>query len=112
MATFTERGEEVTLEHLFKSTGTQLCLAVGAELTEISDPAYSRANLPAVLGSVANGAIMNTSPIDFNSGEEVASYWYVVNASNQVLVFGPLPSPQFGEFTLPVGAFRLQAIAG
>jgi hypothetical protein len=112
MATFTEDGEKFVLNKVFKSAGHELCLASDADLTEITDSNYARVELPSVLTEPQDGFVANGNIIVFNVGEQTASWWFVVDASGDKLVFGALPSPQFGEFQFPVGAIRFEAISG
>ena len=112
MATFTEDGEKFVLNSLFKTAGHELCLASNADLDEITDSNYFRVDLTSVLGEPEDGYIFNDEVIEFNVGTQTASWWFVITGDDDKLAFGPLPTPQFGEFRFPVGAIRFEAIAG
>jgi len=112
MATFTEDGEKFVLNKVFKTAGHALCLASDADLTEITNSNYARVELESVLTEPEEGFVVNDSVIVFNVGDETASWWFVVDSSDNKLVFGALPSPQFGEFQFPIGAIRFEAISG
>jgi len=110
MAAFTNSGELLLLETFFKTTGVELCLAFDAELTELTT--YSRADLPSVMGSVVDGSISNDTEIVFDTENETASWWFVVDPDGAPVCFGPLPSPQTGNFRFQPGAIRFEAISG
>lgn len=113
MITFTEAGEEYVLDHLFKTAGVELCLAVDPELTEVVDASYARVDLPDFMGAVSGGAISNDTAVTFSIGDEVASWWFITDATGATPVaFGPLTNPVTGTFTLPIGGLLFQAIAG
>jgi hypothetical protein len=110
MAAFTNDGELLLLETFFKTTGVELCLAFDAELTELNS--YSRVELSSVMGSVADGAISNDTEIVFDTESETASWWFVADPTGTPVCFGPLPSPQTGNFRFQPGAIRFEAISG
>jgi hypothetical protein len=113
MITFTEAGETYLLDYLFKTTGVQLCLAADATLIEVVDAEYVRVDLADVMGDIAGGSVSNATAVTFSIGDEVASWWFITDAAgDEPVVFGPLPSPVTGTFTLPVGGLLFQAIAG
>ena len=112
MATFTTDGELKVLSTLFKTVGCELCLATNADLTELTDGSYARGDLSAVMGDVVDGAIQNTSEIAFDTGEQTAAWWFVADEEGDPICFGPLPSPQSGEFRFQPGAIRFEAISG
>lgn len=110
MAAFTTDGELLLLETFFKTAGAELCLAFDAELTELTT--YTRADLSAVMGTVNDGSISNDTQIVFDTGNETASWWFVVDSTNTPVCFGSLPNPQTGEFRFQPGAIRFEAISG
>jgi len=112
MATFTAEGEAFVLNKMFKTSGHELCLSSDPELTEITDTNYFRVELDSVLGDPQDGFISNVVAITFNVGLQNASWWYVEDNEGNALAFGPLPSPQTGEFKFPVGAIQFEAISG
>jgi len=112
MATFTEDGEKFVLNKVFKTEGHELCLASNANLDEITHASYSRIELDSILNDPQEGFVSNGSNVVFNVGDQVASWWFVTDNDSNKLVFGPLPSPQFGEFQFPTGAIRFEAISG
>lgn len=112
MAEFTPEGETLMLSTLFKNVGTELCLAVNSDLDELTDGAYSRADLSTIMDTVTDGAVQNGVEIIFDTGSETATWWFVSDDQNDPIVFGPLPNPQTGEFRFPEGAIRFEAISG
>lgn len=110
MAAFTTNGELLLLDTFFKTSGVELCLAFDAELNELNT--YSRADLPSFMGSVEDGAVSNDTEIVFDTGTETASWWFVVDTNDNAVCFGPLPSPQTGQFRFQPGAIRFEAISG
>lgn len=112
MATFTSDGEELILNALFKTAGHELCLASNSDLDEITDPLYARIELDSILSEPGEGFVFNDEIVTFNAGQQSASWWFVITPANKKIAFGPLPSPQFGEFRFPVGAIRFEAVAG
>ncbi len=112
MFTFTEAGENYVLSLLFDFAGVQFCLATDASLTEVTDEAYSRVDLQPIM-EVSGGAASLTEPMYLNTGEQVASWWFITDASGEIpVLYGPLPSPVSGSFALPAGGLLAQAVAG
>lgn len=112
MATFTTDGEILMLTTLFKNVGCELGLASDADLTELTDGDYARADLSASMGAVTDGAVQNSAEITFDTGTQTASWWFITDDTGDKICYGPLPSPQTGEFRFPVGAIRFEAISG
>jgi hypothetical protein len=112
MAILTEVGENNLLDFLFVTAGTELGLAIDADLTECTDPEYARIALDDYVAAAENGVVTNNVSITFNTGDEVVSYWVIYDPSNDAIVYDTLPSPQVGEFRFPIGALRLEAISG
>lgn len=112
MATFTTDGELKLLSTLFKTEGCELCLATNADLTELTDVAYERADLADAMGDVTDGAIQNAEVITFDTGAQTAAWWFVADEDGDPIIYGPLPSPQTGNFRFQVGAIRFETISG
>jgi hypothetical protein len=112
MAILTEDGVVALLDYLFKRSGCELALAVDSSLTECTDPAYSRVALPDFLGTTTTSGVTNDTSFTFDTGEQVVSYWFVVDPLGDAIVYDVLPSPQVGEFRFPIGALRFETISG
>lgn len=115
MITLTTEGANALLETVFTGEDIFLCLASDADLTEITDPAYSRVELTTVLGEPVDGIVTNDTAITFDAGDESAAWWFAARVSGETvtpLAYGPMPSVTTGEMTFSVGAITFTAIAG
>lgn len=115
MITLTTDGSQALLETMFTGTDIFLCLATGAELTEVTDAAYSRVALADVTGTPVAGTLTNDTAVTFDVGEQTAAWWFTAQVTGETvtpLAYGPLPSVVTGEISFPVGAISFSAIAG
>lgn len=93
------------------AAGRWLGLATDASLTEVTDGAYARYDLDAVMAAPASGSISNDVAISANVGAQTATYWFVHDATSGSGTLGKMVSGQLSESftgakTIPIGAIE------
>ncbi len=89
-------------------SGRWLALAINSSLTEVTDGAYARYDLDAVMPAASGGSISNSSSISANVGAQTATHWFVIDAVSGggtlgKIVSGSLNTPKTGAFSITAG---------
>lgn len=101
------------LDNVFNGTAVAsgsryMGLATDSSLTECTGGSYARQNLASAMAAASAKAITNDVAISFSIGSDVATHWFIHDASSGAGTLGKfwsgrLPTPKTGSFTISIG---------
>lgn len=113
MTTMTATAADTILDWVFNGTAASsgsryLGLATNSSLTECTGGSYARQNLASAMAAAAASSVSSDTAISFSIGTDVATYWFVHDASSGAgtlgkFLYGALPAAKTGSFTLSIG---------